>query len=93
MNLQYFVGRIRHLRRIRHISYAVNRLAIARTPSPVAPADHVQPALYGKSPSSRYAANLAEVLNKVRQEARRCARACRIRPLPVLFSSAKLDGN
>ncbi len=64
-----------------------------RTPSPVAPADHCQPALYGKSPSSRYAASLADILNKVRQEARCRARACRIRRLPVLFSSAKLDGS
>ncbi len=64
-----------------------------RTPSPVAPADHCQPALYGKSPSSRYAASLADSLNKVRQEARRRARACRVRRVPVLFSSAKLDGS
>ncbi len=64
-----------------------------RTPSPVAPADHCSTALYGKSPSSRYAASLADSSHKVRQEARRRARACRIRRASVLFSSAKLDGS
>ncbi len=64
-----------------------------RTPSPVAPADHCSTGVYGKSPSSRYAASLADSSQQVRQEARRRARACRIRRASGMFSSAKLDGS
>ncbi len=64
-----------------------------RTPSPVAPADHCSTGALRKSPSSRYAASLADSSQQSAQEARRRARACRIRRASGIVHSAKLDGS